>query len=331
MVGIMEKLDAVETAARQGAATIASLQGFSRTTDDAASGTIELLSLEPLLEEVKNLTRFRWKDLPQKEGYTIEFTTEVEGSPALYINGTDFKEVLTNLIFNAVDAMPRGGHIHLGVKQEGEKVLLIIQDNGIGMSKEEAAHIFDPYFSTKGRGHAGLGLSIAKRFAEHHGGSIRVESFKGAGSTFTLEFPLLTTSDSGELPTAATPPLTKHLRILVIDDDPLVRSLLRQILVNRSHTVVEAVNGQEGVRLFRENNFDLVITDHGMPVMNGLDAAFRIKKQKPVIPVLLITGWQKETDAIFQKPSSIDEFITKPFDLEKIVALVESYGRKNKK
>lgn len=94
---------------------------------------------------------------------------------------------------------------------------------------------------------------------------------------------------------------------------------------------MEAGNGQEGIRLFREKNIDLVITDHGMPVMNGLDTAFRIKKQKPETPVLLITGWQAETDATFQKPSGIDELITKPFDLEKLLALVQEYGQKIKK
>ena len=325
-----EKLSAIEKAAQQAAETIASLQAFSRTADDAAHKSIELLAVKPLVEEVRNLTRFRWKDLPQKEGYAIDFTMEVEGSPALQINGSDFKEMLTNLIFNAVDAMPRGGHIHLSVKQLEEKVVLMVQDNGIGLSKEDAAHIFDPYFTTKGRGHAGLGLSIAKRFVERHGGSIMVESVKGAGSTFKIEFPLLTTSAPQQLELAKKPTPSILLQILVIDDEPLVRNLLKQVLENRGHAVSEASNGQEGVRRFRENNFDLVITDHGMPVMNGLDAAFRIKKQKPETPVLLITGWQTETDAIFQKPSSIDEFITKPFDLEKIVALVEHYGHKVK-
>ena len=325
-----DKLDAIEKAARQGAETIASLQGLSHTADDAAHKRIELLVLKPLVEEVRNLTRFRWKDLPQKEGYTIDFTAEVEDSPVLHINGSDFKEMLTNLIFNAVDAMPKGGHIHIGVKQQDDKVALVVQDNGAGMSKEEAAHIFDPYFTTKGRGHAGLGLTIVKRFVERHGGSIMLESVKGAGSTFRIEFPILTTSDPEKLDRAQKSLQPIHLQVLVIDDEPLVRSLLRQALENRGHIVTEAANGQEGVRCFRENNIDLVITDHGMPVMNGLDAAFRIKKQKPETPVLLITGWQAETDAIFQKPSSIDEFISKPFDLEKIVALVEEYGRKAK-
>jgi PAS domain S-box-containing protein len=327
---VAEKLAAIEKAAQQAAETITNLQGFSRTADDAAHKHIELLALKPLVEEVKNLTRFRWKDLPQKEGYTIDFTMELEDAPALHINGSDFKEMLTNLIFNAVDAMPKGGHIHLSVKQQEEKVALIVQDNGIGLSKENAAHIFDPYFTTKGRGHVGLGLSIAKRFVERHGGSITVESIKGAGSTFTIEFPLLTTSDPAKLDLVKKSTKPIHLQILVIDDEPLVRSLLKQVLENRGHAVTEAGNGQEGVRCFRENNIDLVITDHGMPVMNGLDAAFRIKKQKPETPVLLITGWQAETDAIFQKPSSIDEFITKPFDLEKIIALVEYYGGKIK-
>jgi PAS domain S-box-containing protein len=328
---IAGKLDAIERAARQGTETIASLQGFSITADDAAHKHIKLLALKPLVEEVRNLTRFRWKDLPQKEGFTIEFTMEVEDAPALHINGSDFKEMLTNLIFNAVDAMPRGGHIHLSVKQVENNVILAVQDNGVGLSKDDAAHIFDPYFTTKGRGHAGLGLSIAKRFVERHGGSIMVESVKGAGSTIKVEFPLLTTSDPEKLLQASKTVVPVHLQILIIDDEPLVRSLLKQVLEKSGHGVTEAGNGQEGVRSFRENDIDLVITDHGMPVMNGLDAAFRIKKQKPETPVLLVTGWQTETDAAFQKPSGIDEFITKPFDLEKILGLVQKYAQKIKK
>ena len=328
---IAEKLDAIERAALQGTETIASLQGFSSTEDDAAHKHTELLTLKPLVEEVKNLTRFRWKDLPQKEGFTIKFTMEVEDGLILHINGSDFKEMLTNLIFNAVDAMPKGGHIHLSVKQVENNVVLAVQDNGAGLSKDDAAHIFDPYFTTKGRGHAGLGLSIAKRFVERHGGSITVESVKGAGSTINVEFPLLTTTDPEKLLQTPKPAQPAHLQILVIDDEPLVRNLLKQVLEKNGHVVTEAENGQEGVRSFRENDIDLVITDHGMPVMNGLDAAFRIKKQKPETPVLLVTGWHTETDTVFQKPSGINEFITKPFDLEKILDLTQKYGQKIKK
>ena len=326
---IAGKLNAIEKAAQQGTAKIASLQGFSRTTEEKP-GTAELLSIQPIIEEVRDVTRFRWKDLPQKEGHTIEFTAELEGSPVLHINVADFKEMLTNLIFNAVDAMPTGGHIHLTLKQEDEKVILAVQDNGIGISKEDVIHIFDPYFTTKGKGHAGLGLYIAKRFVERQGGTIRVDSVKGAGSTFTVEFPLLTVSDPEKLDKTKRPTRPVTLEILVIDDEPLVRSLIKQVLEKRGHVVTEAGDGQEGVRRFREKGFDLVITDHGMPVMNGLDAAFRIKKQNPQVPVLLITGWQTETDAVFQKPTGIDEFITKPFDLERIISLVEEYGRKVK-
>jgi PAS domain S-box-containing protein len=328
---VAEKLNAIEKAAKQGATTISSLQGFSNTAGDTAQSDIELLALKPLVEEVRNLTRFRWKDLPQKEGFTIDFTVEAEEAPALQINGSDFKEMLTNIIFNAVDAMPEGGHIHLSVEQVENNVVLTVKDNGIGLSKDDAAHIFEPYFTTKGRGHAGLGLSIANRFVERHGGSIKVESVKGAGSTIKVEFPLLTTSDPEKLTQVQKSAQPVELKILVIDDDPLVRSLLKQVLNKSGHSVMEAGNGQEGVRSFRENDIDLVITDHGMPVMNGLDTAFRIKKQKPETPVLLITGWQTETDATFQKPSGIDEFITKPFDLEKLLELVQKYGQKIKK
>ena len=327
---IIGKLEAIDMAARQGAATITGLQRFGHTSEDEQK-QLELLDIKPLIEEIRNLTRFRWKDLPQKDGFTIDFTTEIEDAPALHINGSGFKEMLTNLIFNAVDAMPQGGHIHISVTQKEDTVVLAVQDNGVGLSKEEAAHIFDPYFTTKGRGHAGLGLSIVRRFVEHHGGSVKVESIKGAGSTFKVEFPLLTTTGPEKLTGTEKIPEPVKLQILIIDDEPLVRNLLRQVLENRGHTVSEAGNGQEGIRCFRENNFDLVITDHGMPVMNGLDTAFRIKKHKPLTPVLLITGWQTDTDTAFQKPSAIDEFITKPFDLEKLIKLVEDYGRKVKK
>jgi PAS domain S-box-containing protein len=325
---IAEKLDAIEKAAEQGTASIASLQGFSLDNENTQKKS-ELLALKPLIEEVRNLTRFRWKDLPQKEGYTIDFTIDAEDTPAILTSAPDFKEMLTNLIFNAVDAMPSGGHIHLSLKQEEEKIRLALQDNGRGLSKEETEQIFNPYYTTKDRGHAGLGLSIAKRFVERYGGSIMVESVKGAGTTFKVEFPLLTSTDPEKLPQARKLTSSVKLQILVIDDEPLVRNLLKRVLENAGHDVTEAGDGQEGVKCFRENNFDLVITDHGMPVMNGLDAAFRIKKLNPEIPVLLITGWQTETDTTFQKPSGIDEFITKPFDLEKLVELVNKYGSRN--
>ena len=326
---IAEKLAAIEKAAQQGVETISSLQGFS-SPDGEGKKQFQLLALKPLIEEVRELTRFRWKDLPQKDGFTIEFTTKLEETPALLINGPEFKEMLTNIIFNAVDAMPKGGHIHLTAKTEANKVVIAVQDNGVGISPDETAHIFDAYFTTKERGHAGLGLSIAKRFVDHHGGTIMVESVKGAGTTFTVEFPQLTTTDPDKLIRKQHPPV--NLQILVIDDEPLVRSLLKQVLEKAGHTVAEAVNGREGVRSFRESHFDLVITDHGMPEMNGLDAAFRIKKQAPQTPVLLITGWDTESTAPFQKPSGIDELISKPFDLENILDLVQEHGHKiNKK
>jgi len=326
---LVEKIESIDKAAKQGAATIAGLQVFSHTSGEERQKT-ELLAIKPMIDEVQSLTRFRWKDLPQRDGFTIEFTTEIENEPVLHVNGPGFKEVLTNLIFNAVDAMPQGGHIHISVKQKNEKIILAVQDNGVGLSKEDKARIFDPYFTTKGRGHAGLGLSIVKRFVERYGGDIKVESIKGAGSTFKVEFPLLTTTDPEKLANGEKVLTPVQLQILAVDDDPMVRSLLRQVLENRGHTVVEAENGQEGIRRFRKNHFDLVITDHGMPIMNGLDTAFRIKKQNPLVPVLLITGWQTESDAAFQKPSGIDEFITKPFDLEKLIEMVENYGRKVK-
>ena len=324
-----EKLAAIEMAARQGAHSIAGLQGFSRdTSGDEKQDSLELLRLETLISDVRDLTRFRWKDLPQKEGHTIRFTTDIAETPAMMLNGPDIKEMLTNIIFNAIDALPQGGHIHISVRQDNNQVILQVRDNGAGMSPEEVQHVFDPFFTTKGGGHAGLGLNMAQRIAVRHNGNISVESIKGVGTTFTLLLPLLTTSDIDKLP--KPPAHDVSLKILLIDDEKLVRELLRQVLEAAGHEIVEADNGRDGVRAFRDGDFDLVITDHGMPVMSGQDAAFRIKKQKPRIPVLMISGWGADYDAHHLKTSGIDEVITKPFDLDKLLELVRTYGSRQR-
>jgi PAS domain S-box-containing protein len=323
-----EKFDAIEKAALHGTETISDLQGFGISADETAlSRQNELLEIKPILEEVRNLTRFRWKDLPQKEGFTIDFTLEVENNPVLCIQRAGFREMLTNLVFNAVEAMPGGGRIHLTADKVENRLQLTIRDNGTGLTKKETASIFEPYFTTKGKGHAGLGLYIVKRFVEGSEGTITVESTKGAGTIFKITLPLdaIAAEDKAQEEKTFLP---AKFRILVIDDDPLVSDLLKQVLENDGHDVMKADNGREGVRTFRKNNFDLVITNHGMPDMNGLDTAFRIKKQKPDVPVFLITGWQVEMDAAFQKPSAVDQIIAKPFDPDKIIGLVQKYGLK---
>ena len=233
--------------------------------------------------------------------------------------------MLTNIIFNAVDAMPKGGKMYLSTSLGEKEVLLSIEDNGLGINPDEINHVFSPFFTTKGVSHSGMGLTISQSIAASHGAEIKVRSTQGVGSVFTIGFPLLASCPYPEKATRGKGP---PLRILVIDDNRQILTLLRHVLLKNGHSVETASNGREGVRLFREKDFDLVITDLGMPDMNGLDAAVLIKKSKGSIPIILITGWGAELDRNLPQAGLVDAIVSKPFNIERLLEIIAGFGNR---
>jgi len=313
-------LDKVEAATNKGAKAVAGLlkQEHPNKGQQDDNGFV-LDELPQFIQKVLDFTRFRWQDQAQKAGCTITFTTDLADTPPLLINPASFREMLTNIIFNAVDALPRGGRIHITTRLVEEAVLLTIEDNGTGIPPEEIAHIFQPFFTTKGLSHSGLGLSIAQSIAARHGGAIKVKSNIGTGTAFTIRFPLMTTGTIHDI----TDGDKEHpARVLVMDDEPLVRELLQHLLTHAGHSVATASDGREGVRSFQQGDFDLVITDLGMPMMGGLDAAIRIKQLNPAVPIILITGWGTDLESERPKADLVDAVISKPFDIDKLLTLV---------
>jgi CheY-like chemotaxis protein len=236
---------------------------------------------------------------------------------------------MTNIVFNAVDAMPDGGEITITTAIQAEDwVEIRIADTGIGMTEEVRKRVFDPFFTTKGVTNTGLGMSVSYGIVKRHGGEILIESVPGKGTTFIVHLP---TGYMNEIPDekAVRPvpvtPLTVEAggaRILVIDDEDSVRKILYQMLKAKGYQVVVASSGEEGIERFREESFDLVFTDLGMPKMSGWEVGKALKGIDPKVPVALITGWGVELNKDKMKESGIDLVVSKPFNFDQVVRLV---------
>lgn len=319
---VQETLDQVRQAVTRGTAKVTSLSNFLQQGQDRGQKTLELYQLKPLVMEVVDLTRFRWKDLQEKAGQTVNLTVDIKDLPPVMLDPEQFKELLTNLLLNAIEALPQGGHIHIEGFQEENKVVLQVQDNGVGMTNEEQEKIFVPYVTAKGEDHAGLGLTRVQKIVRDLGGEIKVESIKGVGTTFSVFLPLLSLTRLDQVTEDGD--YDVKLDILLVEDDQLVRELLVRALKMAGHRIAVATTGREGVRTFKRGSFDLVITDFGMPLLNGLDVATRVKKIDPEVPVFMITGWSSDADLPKFKPQVIDELLFKPFDLDRLLRLVRT-------
>lgn len=304
------------------------LREFYRRRSDAEELTPA--NVNDVVEQVVGLTRPRWRDLPQREGITIQIQTDLQPDlPRLPSDPSDLREALINLIFNAVDAMPQGGVITLTTRLEncpatadrkaGRRVLIEVRDNGIGMDDKTRQRCLEPFFSTKAkRGGTGLGLAMVYGMMQRHKGDIEIESALGQGTRMRLTFPIL--EDAVLIDPVPAAPLgtqSRSLRILCIDDEPHVRLLLRDCLTNLGHRVETASSGKQGVEMFcaalrTDQAFESVITDLGMPGIDGHQVARSIKAASPKTPVVMLTGWASTMKEDGDKASEVNAVVGKP-------------------
>lgn len=323
-------LKTMRTAGRDVISIVSRMREFyrKRTEDD------ELLPVElnRLVAETVEITRARWRDIPQQHGIVIQIETSFQDpSPTPLALEGELREALTNLIFNAVDALPSGGTITLRTRSAGQQIFLEAADSGIGMDPEIRQHCFEPFYTTKGDHGTGLGLSIVYGIMKRHDGTVEIDSAPGCGTTVRLVFPLrAATVRSLPVVPYLIPP--RPFRILLVDDDEMVRDkVLKEILLRDGHSVVTADGGQAGLDLFRlalaEQKFDLVITDLGMPYLDGHQVARYIKAESPDTPVILLTGWGMSVRAEQEIPKEVDLVLSKPPRLEELrhaIAMVTS-------
>ena len=284
--------------------------------------TLELSDPNKIIYEVIKLTSFRWKEQAEKDGYFIEFSTDLaEDIPDIPLIVAEFRNMLSNIVFNAIDALPSGGKIFLSTALENNRFILRCEDNGKGISPVHIDKVFEPFFSTKGPGHSGLGLSTARETIERHGGSISVNSHLEAGATFTVTLPLSPTSSLKEAPLRQERPV---LKILIIEDDVQILAVLEKVFRSAKHHTVTEQNGAEGIRTFRADKFDLVVCGLAMKQMGGCEVSARLKRNSPNTPVLMITGWNDNLDINTLKSSGVDEVVTKPFNNKKLIETAEN-------
>jgi CheY-like chemotaxis protein len=258
----------------------------------------------------------------------IHLQTELaDDSPAILGVESELREALINLVFNAVDAMPDGGTLTLRTRfANGEahharvalsrRVCVEVVDTGVGMDEDTRRRCMEPFFTTKGERGTGLGLAMVYGAVQRHGAGIEIESTLGQGTTVRLSFTPSgsTLGDPGQPPEMDVAP--SRLRILVVDDDPLLVKSLRDTLETDGHVVVAASGGQEGIELFRsthrEQAFAVVITDLGMPYVDGRTVAREVKQLSPGTPVIMLTGWGQRLAAEGNVVPHVDRVIHKP-------------------
>ncbi|HEX8310625.1 MAG TPA: response regulator [Chthoniobacteraceae bacterium] len=296
------------TAALDAAGTVSRLREFHRPSDEG--GAQVPVSLSQLAEQSVAFTRPRWEAESHARGLPIEIHTECMATPPISGQAAELREMLTNLIFNAVDAMPQGGTITLRTYEGIDSVVLEVTDTGVGMTEEVRRRCLEPFFTTKGARGSGLGLAMVYGTVQRHRGEVEIESKPGRGTTFQFTFPIDTSGEQAvDTPDVAAP---KPLRILVVDDQPVLCEVLAESLTRDWHTVEVATNGREALEKFEAGEFDLVITDKAMPEMNGDQLAAAVKVRRPEVKVVMLTGFGEFEEGEEIESEFIDFLLPKP-------------------
>jgi len=237
------------------------------------------------------ITRPRWEERVAKGGVPLRLDLRLTPLPTVMGRPSELNEVITNLILNAIDAMPQGGTLGIHTRPEGdEHVVLTVADTGVGMAEHVRKRIFDPFFTTKGEVGTGLGLSVSYSIIQRHGGEMRAESQPGRGTTFTIVLPVGAV-DRAQASEGAEEPGSRHGRILLVDNELPVMTVLGDMLTEVGHDVIPVASGAEALRVFVPGSFDLVMTNLGMTGLTGWDVAERVRTSDLHVPIVFITGW----------------------------------------
>ena len=303
----------IRRSAKTAAETVRRMRKFYRPREETSFVPVDL---NKVIEEAVSVTEPRWKQESQASGRHIEIRTEPNATSNISGNEAELHEMLTNLIFNAVDAMPEGGKITVKSYTEDGNAILEFSDTGVGMSEETKSRCLDPFYTTKGAEGSGLGLASLQGTVDRHNGKVDIQSTEGEGTIFRIALPLSdgrtdTIEQKGD-------EHTQSLHILVVEDEPGQRELLTAFLEADGHTVDLAHDGIEGLRKFSAGWYDLVLTDRAMPNMGGDQMAKEVKEKAPDKSVVMLTGFGDMMDAAGENPSNVDAVISKPFTRQKL-------------
>jgi PAS domain S-box-containing protein len=328
-------LEIVQRAIEDVAQTVARMREFSRPRD--REHVLAPVDLNQTLRQVLELTRARWHDIPEERGIVVRIETDLAADlPTIMGAESEIRDAFTNVVLNAVDAMPEGGAITLRSRvthgdvdprtgaSSPSRVEIDISDTGVGMSETTRLRCLEPFFTTKGERGTGLGLAMVYGMAQRHGAELEIQSEIGSGTTMRFTF-VAATATPDRIEPRVPPRPAKPLRILIVDDDPLLLESLKDMFEQDGHTVATADGGQAGIDSFvaahqRGERFSVVITDLGMPHIDGRTVAAAIKSRAEETPVILLTGWGHRLIADHDIPEHVDRVLAKPPKLAKLRA-----------
>jgi signal transduction histidine kinase/ActR/RegA family two-component response regulator len=322
-------LELIIKSAEDGAHIIRRIQDFAR---QRPSREFETISIADLLKDACEMTRPRWES--RSEFAQIRF--DLDADCQAYVKGdpVELREVLVNMIYNAIDAMPYGGEIRLSTQESRERVVISVGDTGSGMTPEVKQRLFDPFFTTKGKAGTGMGLAVSFGIIRRHEGSIEVDSEPSRGTTFKISLPKVVpaaaTADEAVPATQGVSASDDKVRVLVVDDETHVREVLIEALEAEGCEVVSAQSGEIALALYEqyEGKFDAVFTDIGMPEMSGWELCTEIRERSKTIPLAIISGWADAISVQTRNAVNADWVVAKPFDINKICGIAQEIAQR---
>ena len=322
-------LELIIKSAEDGAHIIRRIQDFAR---QRPSREFEIISIAELLKDACEMTRPRWE--ARSEFAPIRFALNADCKAHVKGDPVELREVLVNMIYNAIDAMPSGGEVRVSTQENRERIVVHITDTGTGMGPEVKQRLFDPFFTTKGKAGTGMGLAVSFGIIRRHEGSIEVDSEPGRGTTFKIslpkvgpELPEAQDLDSTEIQVSAS---EDKVRVLVVDDETHVREVLIEALEADGCEVVSAQSGEIALALYEqyEGKFDAVFTDIGMPDMNGWELVTEIRERSKTMPIAIISGWADAISVQTRNAVKADWVVAKPFDINKISNIAQEIAKR---
>jgi len=317
--GSREELRTLQKSARAGAESIKRLQNFALEHD---GNEPTRLDVNAIISDTVQLTRFRWRDDAEASGIVFEVVQDLAPVPPVIGQAALLRDALVELILNSVEAMPLGGLITLRTEHVQDRVQITVLDQGKGMDTVTLGRASDAFFTTKGTKHIGLGLGTVSSIIRQLGGTFTLTSVPGEGTRAVISLPAA--AEIKQVSDLRTTRLARWTKILVVDDEPLVRDVATRTFQRRGFQTVAAASGADALHLFQEQGpFQVALVDLGMPGMNGFDTARALKELKPRPIVILMTGWAPELDTKKMREAGVDRAITKPFEAEQVIQLID--------
>ena len=318
-VKLRQWLKVIERAAMDGARTVRRLQDFTGIRRDQPAVEVDL---NQVVQQVLETTESIWRQDRRRSGVEIQVETDLaEGLPPVAGDPAELREAFTNLVLNAVDAMPKGGTLTLRTRPADGQVQVEVGDTGTGIPEHVREKIFDPFFTTKGPKGTGLGLSMAYGILQRHHGRITVESEEGHGTVFRLVFPVVISGsvEQSAPPLAAPAGAVASLHCLVVDDEEEVGEVVADILITAGHTAVTVRSGQDAMGRLGAERFDVVFTDLAMPGMTGWQVARAVKDRAPEVPVVMMSGFGVEVAPEDLPSRGVDLVLAKPLQIQDVL------------